>query len=63
MEIRLSQLNYHIGNFEENVRKIVGEVNSAKADEVDLIVFSELSVCGYPPRDFLEFEDFTLSFC
>ena len=58
MEIRLSQLNYHIGNFEENVRKIVGEVNSAKADEVDLIVFSELSVCGYPPRDFLEFEDF-----
>jgi NAD+ synthase (glutamine-hydrolysing) len=33
-------------------------VNSAKVDEVDLIVFSELSVCGYPPRDFLEFEDF-----
>lgn len=30
----------------------------AKADAVDLIVFSELSVCGYPPRDFLEFEDF-----
>jgi NAD+ synthase (glutamine-hydrolysing) len=58
MQIRLSQLNYHIGNFEENVRKIVGEVNSAKAEEVDLIVFSELSVCGYPPRDFLEFEDF-----
>jgi len=58
MQIRLSQLNYHIGNFEENVRKIVGEVNSAKVDEVDLIVFSELSVCGYPPRDFLEFEDF-----
>ena len=58
MQIRLSQLNYHIGNFEENVRKIVDEVNSAKAEEVDLIVFSELSVCGYPPRDFLEFEDF-----
>jgi NAD+ synthase (glutamine-hydrolysing) len=58
MQIRLSQLNYHIGNFEENTRKIVGEVNSAKVDEVDLIVFSELSVCGYPPRDFLEFEDF-----
>ncbi|MDA9120400.1 NAD+ synthase [Flavobacteriales bacterium] len=58
MQIRLSQLNYHIGNFEENVRKIVDEVNSAKAEDVDLIVFSELSVCGYPPRDFLEFEDF-----
>ncbi|MCF8462067.1 MAG: NAD+ synthase [Flavobacteriales bacterium] len=60
MQIRLSQLNYHIGNFEENVRKIIGEVKSAKADGVDLVVFSELSVCGYPPRDFLEFEDFIL---
>lgn len=60
MQIRLSQLNYHIGNFEENVRKILGEVNSAKSAGVELIVFSELSVCGYPPRDFLEFEDFIL---
>ncbi len=60
MQIRLSQLNYHIGNFEENVRKIIGEINSAITDGVNLIVFSELSVCGYPPRDFLEFEDFIL---
>jgi len=58
MQIRLAQLNYHIGNFEENVRKIVGEITSAKTDGIDLVVFSELSVCGYPPRDFLEFEDF-----
>ncbi|MFT5311052.1 MAG: NAD+ synthase (glutamine-hydrolyzing), partial [Bacteroidia bacterium] len=60
MQIRLSQLNYHIGNFEENVRKIIGEINSAKAEHVDLVIFPELSVCGYPPRDFLEFEDFIL---
>ncbi|MGB1317400.1 MAG: NAD+ synthase, partial [Flavobacteriales bacterium] len=60
MQIRLSQLNYHIGNFEENVRKITGEINAAKNAGVDLIVFPELAVCGYPPRDFLEFEDFIL---
>ncbi len=30
----------------------------AKKEKADLIVFSELSVCGYPPRDFVEFEDF-----
>lgn len=60
MQIRLSQLNYHIGNFEENVRKIAGEINAAKNAGVDLIVFPELAVCGYPPRDFLEFEDFIL---
>ena len=58
MLIRLSQLNYHIGNFDENVAKIKAEIDLAKADEVKLIVFSELSVCGYPPRDFLEFSDF-----
>ncbi|MGB0368335.1 MAG: NAD+ synthase [Flavobacteriales bacterium] len=60
MQIQLSQLNYHIGNFEENVRKITGEINAAKNAGVDLIVFPELAVCGYPPRDFLEFEDFIL---
>lgn len=58
MQIRLSQLNYHIGNFEKNTEKIVAELESAKSQGVDLVVFSELSVCGYPPRDFLEFEDF-----
>lgn len=58
MRVRLSQLNYHIGNFEQNVAKINSEIDSARAADVDLIVFSELSVCGYPPRDFLEFEDF-----
>lgn len=58
MKIRLSQLNYHIGNFEQNVQKIIEEIVSAKKEQVDLVVFSELSVCGYPPRDFLEFQDF-----
>lgn len=58
MKIRLSQLNYHIGNFEQNVQKIIDEIVNAKKEQVDLVVFSELSVCGYPPRDFLEFQDF-----
>jgi NAD+ synthase (glutamine-hydrolysing) len=58
MKIALAQQNYHIGNFEENTRKIIGAIQKAKNEEADLVVFSELSVCGYPPRDFLEFEDF-----
>ncbi len=58
MNIALAQLNYHIGNFEENTRKILEGIGKAKAAGADLVVFSELSVCGYPPRDFLEFEDF-----
>jgi len=58
MKIALAQLNYHIGNFDENVGKIKGAIRKAKALKADLAVFSELAVSGYPPRDFLEFGDF-----
>lgn len=62
MKIALAQLNYHIGNFEYNTKKIIAHIALAKADGADLVVFAELSVCGYPPRDFLEFEEF-ISLC
>lgn len=62
MQIALAQLNYHIGNFEANERKIVEAIKRAKKEKVDLIVFAELAISGYPPRDFLEFDDF-LSEC
>ncbi|MFZ1304378.1 MAG: NAD+ synthase [Ferruginibacter sp.] len=58
MKIFLAQQNYHIGNFETNTQKIINAIQSAKEQGGDLIVFSELSVCGYAPGDFLEFEDF-----
>jgi len=58
MKIFLAQQNYHIGNFEANTAKIIDAIRQAKLQGGDLIVFSELSVCGYPPRDFLEFDDF-----
>jgi NAD+ synthase (glutamine-hydrolysing) len=58
MRIFLAQQNYHIGNFENNIEKIIHAIYEAKRLGGDLIVFSELSVCGYPPRDFLEFDDF-----
>jgi NAD+ synthase (glutamine-hydrolysing) len=58
MKIFLAQQNYHIGNFESNTGKIIEAVNQAKKEGGDLVVFSELSVCGYPPRDFLYFRDF-----
>jgi NAD+ synthase (glutamine-hydrolysing) len=58
MKIFLAQQNYHIGNFESNTQKIIHAIKEAKVQGGDLILFSELSVCGYPPRDFLEFNDF-----
>jgi NAD+ synthase (glutamine-hydrolysing) len=58
MKIFLAQQNYHIGNFESNTNKIIEGINLAKQAGADLVLFSELCICGYPPRDFLEFEDF-----
>lgn len=58
MNIAIAQQNYHIGNFQSNVQKIIDAIRRAKDEKADLIVFSELCICGYPPRDFLEFDDF-----
>lgn len=58
MKIFLAQQNYHIGNFEANTAKIIDAIKAAKEQDGELVVFSELAVCGYPPRDFLEFNDF-----
>ena len=58
MNIALAQLNYHIGNFEHNTKKIIDSIEQAKAKGADLVVFAELAVCGYPARDFLEFDEF-----
>ncbi|GAA4449666.1 NAD+ synthase [Rurimicrobium arvi] len=58
MKIAIAQQNYHIGNFEANTAKIIQAIRDARMAGADLAVFSELCVCGYPPRDFLEFEDF-----
>ncbi len=58
MKIAIAQQNYHIGNFEANTQKILEGIRWAKEQGADLVMFSELSICGYAPRDFLEFNDF-----
>lgn len=58
MKIALAQQNYHIGNFELNTKKILEGIEAARKEGAELVVFSELCICGYPPRDFLEFNDF-----
>lgn len=58
MKIFLGQQNYHIGNFENNLDKIIKAIEVAKKANADLIVFSEMCICGYPARDFLDFNDF-----
>ena len=58
MKIAISQLNYLIGDFQGNVNKMKQYALKAKSLKADIVVFGELAICGYPPRDFLEFGDF-----
>ena len=58
MKIALAQLNYHIGNFGNNTKKIIKSIDKARKQGADIVLFSEMAISGYPPRDFLEFNDF-----
>ena len=58
MKIALAQLNYTIGDFEKNTYKIISVIKKAKNNNAGLVVFSELSICGYPPLDLLEHKYF-----
>lgn len=54
MKIALAQLNYHIGNFNTNTAKIITAIEKAKAQQAEIIVFSELAIGGYPAKDLLQ---------
>ena len=58
MIIALAQLNFVVGDFARNKQCIVDTIGLAKKQNADLVVFSELSVCGYPPYDLLETDYF-----
>lgn len=55
LKIALAQLNYKVGDFERNTAKIADVLFEAKQSKTDLVVFSELSVCGYSPDDLLDY--------
>ena len=53
MRIALAQLNYHVGNFEYNTAASIRAIQEAKEKGADIVVFPEMSVCGYPAGDLL----------
>lgn len=54
MKIALAQIDPTIGDFTGNLAKILDASRRAAAQGARLTVFPELSICGYPPADFLE---------
>jgi NAD+ synthase (glutamine-hydrolysing) len=58
VKIALAQINPTVGDFAGNTKKILEYAARAGEQGVDLAVFPELAVCGYPPADFLEKDAF-----
>ena len=54
MKITLGQINPTVGDFSGNAAKIIDFSRRAQGAGAGLILFPELSVCGYPPRDLVE---------
>jgi len=54
VKIALGQINPTVGDFSGNAAKIIEFSRRAQSAEAGLILFPELSICGYPPRDLVE---------
>jgi NAD+ synthase/NAD+ synthase (glutamine-hydrolysing) len=54
VKIALGQINPTVGDFSGNAAKMIDLARRAQTDGAGLILFPELSVCGYPPRDLVE---------
>ncbi len=58
MKIALVQINTVIGDFERQCQRMCSCAAEAKDKGCDLVIFPELAICGYPPRDLLEQQAF-----
>jgi NAD+ synthase (glutamine-hydrolysing) len=58
VKIALGQINPTVGDFDSNAAKIIEFSQRAKAGGAGMILFPELSICGYPPRDLVERRSF-----
>jgi len=54
MKIAVAQINTTVGDFDGNKKKILNRLAWAEKAGADIVVFPELTTCGYPPRDLLE---------
>ena len=61
LKIYLCQLNFHVGNLNKNLEKIITAREEVKSNGGDLCIFSELSLTGYPPEDLVLRKSFIAS--
>ena len=54
MKIAVAQINTTVGDFSGNKKKILARLAQAEKAGAEIVVFPELTICGYPPRDLVE---------
>jgi len=58
MRVRLAQMNPTVGDIQGNISRIFKEIERAREQGIQLLIFPELAVCGYPPMDLLNLPEF-----
>lgn len=61
MKVLVAQLNLTIGDYPGNIKKVLYSLDRGRQEGADIILFPELTLCGYPPEDFLLHERFILA--
>lgn len=54
MKVAIAQINTRVGDLKNNSAKILEYIQKARQSGADLVVFPELTICGYPPEDLVE---------
>ncbi|MGD0665660.1 MAG: NAD+ synthase [Rhabdochlamydiaceae bacterium] len=60
MKVFVCQLDLTIGDYKGNLKKILDSIEKGRKERADIILFSELTLCAYPPEDLLLHENFVL---
>lgn len=58
MKVLVAQINLKIGDLSGNTARIIETLDDARAQKADIVLFSELTICGYPPEDLVFHEAF-----
>lgn len=61
MKVLVAQLDPTIGDFSGNVQKMIQALSHARTQKADIVLFPELSICGYPPEDLVLHDSFVTS--
>src|SRR5262245_19077696 len=54
LTVAVAQIDTTVGDFECNADRILAYGRRAEKAGADIVLFPELAVCGYPPRDLVE---------